>query len=394
MEETAARAPLDVSLFQNKTARELARVLEQEEEETASEIKKLEEELKRLLFRNEIVMNDLDRGLAKAFAGEVDPLDYVYESKKIAEDTKAFANRVEKLKELLEERASKMRVFSGVLELKPTLFGRQRQKKSIAARSDLVDLASWYESRALEMRQIQGRLKAQAKEGESLSSTYFQTALSSYSNPAAGPGGDALVENEGGFPWPPPTASAWVEVPSDLINPNAIVEPTLGQVNEVILSGLNESGYIEKSYYPIPDGFAVVTRLERINEDGTYKDEDRFNQNLGDDGSLFSIGVFFKRLFFAEKGTYRVVVFAVTSESIAFSGNLINREDAEEWLVSGHLGLPSEIAQNSYSKFHSTHALIYEFKKTGSGEVILSQPSAIDGKQHLMGSELFFGDIE
>ncbi|MDQ8197463.1 hypothetical protein QEH56_04850 [Pelagicoccus enzymogenes] len=393
-DEAAARAPIDTNLFQNKTAREFATLLAQEEEETKSKIRKIEGELERLLFRSEFVINDLDKGLMRVTAGEIDPLNYVYESKKLAEDSKAFASRLEELRALLNERASKMRAISGEFELKSSLFGGQRQKKLTAAKSDLLGLVRWYESQALEIAQVQDRLEVQAKKGEALSSAYFQAALSGFPDPAGVGESDSLVKNTGGFPWPPPIASAWVEVPDNLINPNAIEKPTLGQINEVILSGFDESGYVEKSYYPIPDGFAVVTRLERINEDGTYKDEHRFDQDLGDDGKLFSIGVFFRRLLFAEKGTYRVVVLAVTSKSIAFSGNLINREDAQKWLVSGQLGLPDEIAQRSYSTFHSTVALIYEFKKTGSDKVILSQPSAIDGKQHLVGSELFFGGIE
>ena len=71
-------------------------------------------------------------------------------------------------------------------------------------------------------------------------------------------------------PWPPPRPSTFEVIPDKfLTKENA--KPTLSDIDQKISAALDDNGYVEKSNYSIPDGFAIVTRLEWINEDGTPK---------------------------------------------------------------------------------------------------------------------------
>jgi prepilin-type N-terminal cleavage/methylation domain-containing protein len=73
------------------------------------------------------------------------------------------------------------------------------------------------------------------------------------------------------FPWPPPRASAFDIVPRDLLLGEKEA-PLLGEVDVALDSAFRQAGYVEKSYYSVPSGFAIASRLEQINQDGTPKD--------------------------------------------------------------------------------------------------------------------------
>jgi hypothetical protein len=74
------------------------------------------------------------------------------------------------------------------------------------------------------------------------------------------------------FPWPPPKASAMVVIPGDFLRKTPGKVCYLGDVERKIHAALESSGCFEKSYYGVPDGFAMVARLEQINRDGTPKE--------------------------------------------------------------------------------------------------------------------------
>jgi hypothetical protein len=75
------------------------------------------------------------------------------------------------------------------------------------------------------------------------------------------------------FPWPPPRASASAVIPAAFLRPSGVESPTLGDIADEISKALDTGGYFERSFFGAPGGFAMVTRLERINRDGTPTDE-------------------------------------------------------------------------------------------------------------------------
>ena len=106
------------------------------------------------------------------------------------------------------------------------------------------------------------------------------------------------------FPWPPPAASAYYVLPGDLLKNLS----TVGQVSAKIISALEQNGYVERSFYETEGGgVALVTRLERINDDGSSVAEpDRWSAG---DRSTTDLMQFLRGLFFADPGHYRVIVF-------------------------------------------------------------------------------------
>ncbi len=64
------------------------------------------------------------------------------------------------------------------------------------------------------------------------------------------------------FPWPP-ESSATVVLPSAFLA--KAVRRHLENVDQILASALAACGYYDRSYYAVPSGFALATRLEQIN---------------------------------------------------------------------------------------------------------------------------------
>ena len=186
------------------------------------------------------------------------------------------------------------------------------------------------------------------------------------------------------FPWPPALASASTKVPSAfLVGANA--SATLAQVAETLEHALNETGYIERSYYAVPNGFALVTRLEQVNPDGTPKPiPDRWSVQMTMP-KVFSLASYLQALFTAQEGHFRIIAFIVTAAPFMQNPNVaVSREEAMEWLSVGSQMLPASIGNLPYSERHYCVALIYEFEQpTRNHEATFKMLSALSGIEHL-----------
>ena len=180
------------------------------------------------------------------------------------------------------------------------------------------------------------------------------------------------------FPWPPPAASASYVLPETMLEEYE----TVGEVTDAILSALETNGYVERSFFRTQDGgVALVTRLERINEDGSsVADTERWptkDQNHASSKSLYD---FLHGLFFVDPGRYRVIVFVLQDLPFSQSSEEITANEARAWLRSGANVLPPQIATRPLGGAQST-ALIYEFASDGKDVRVVE--SDLTGKNHL-----------
>jgi hypothetical protein len=191
-----------------------------------------------------------------------------------------------------------------------------------------------------------------------------------------GGGGSAAQSAMPEFPWPPPAASASYVLPDRLFDGYR----TLGDVTKAILEALEQNGYVERSFFRTdPGGVALVTRLERINDDGSPSVE-RWPAGGQRQDSTRGLLDFLQGLFFVDPGHYRVIVFVFQDVPFSQSAENITAEQAHAWLTSGLNVLSPQIAQRPFAGGHVT-VLIYEFASDGSKvQVVTSQ---LTGKQHL-----------
>lgn len=184
------------------------------------------------------------------------------------------------------------------------------------------------------------------------------------------------------FPWLPPKASAFHKIPNSLLVLQDTTS-TFGDIANRIETALDGAGYTQISYYAVPDGFAMVTQLEQIDEDGKPKEPGRWSEKY-EPISKFSLRNILNSLFEARKGLWRVTVFVVTSHDFKQKDVGITSDEAENWFRSGFIRLPPNIARIRYSDNHYCTALIYEFEQTKPNqEAEFKSTSEITGKLHL-----------
>ena len=187
------------------------------------------------------------------------------------------------------------------------------------------------------------------------------------------------------FPWPPPQASSKEVIPKELL----LVEPhlfprTLGEINDHIVRALWRIGHTEYSYFIVPYGYALVTRLEKINSDGSPKSgAERWEIKLGSSQD-FSLKNILQSLFTAKAGYYRIIVFIVSPKPLIEGIDKVSEDEAISWLRRGADRLPGEIAMIPFSENYACTALIYEFEqKSPKTRAHLLSPGKIPAHIHL-----------
>jgi hypothetical protein len=180
------------------------------------------------------------------------------------------------------------------------------------------------------------------------------------------------------FPWPPPAASTRYNLPKALFEKKA----TIGDVVDAIEEALEDSGYVERSFFRTPVGGTVLmTRLERIDDDGSpARAGDRWGAPpLQADAA--GLGQFLRGLFFASPGRYRVIVFVIQDRPFTEDVDKpMSGEKAKKLLRGGGSGLPKGVAAQPVAGSQCT-ALIYEF--ANDGRAMRRVESRLSGRQHL-----------
>jgi len=147
------------------------------------------------------------------------------------------------------------------------------------------------------------------------------------------------------------------------MNANGVT--TLKDVAARLENALKRGGYGQFSYYSVPRGFALVTRLEQFKRNGEPADEaHRWTQQIATP-PIFSID-YWASLFIGTTGRYRVIVFAVSDEDFfsQTTGKRVDVEQADKLAIEGANRLPDVLGSTPYTDRHLCTALIYEFEKT------------------------------
>lgn len=200
----------------------------------------------------------------------------------------------------------------------------------------------------------------------------------------------SLIDSLPIFPWPPPYASSWMVIPPEMIRNSFNDLIMFRDVSQKFERALNSCGYSEKNYYAIPDGFAIVTRLEQINQDGTPKEsQERWIVDL-QPLRTFSLKEYLKALFAARVGYYRIIVFIFSPHSFSLSDAKVSEWEAEAWLAPGGNALPSLIGRQKYSEDYKCTALIYEFEQYNPGaKPEIKSQGRLTAKTHLLKANLW-----
>jgi hypothetical protein len=165
---------------------------------------------------------------------------------------------------------------------------------------------------------------------------------------------------------------------------------SLSEVSDKLISALERAGYAEYRLYYVPCGFALVTRLEQIDDGGNPLDgKNRWNVEVIGMRD-FSLSEYLRALFLAPEGRYRLIVFVVSPENFRTVRGAVSRRTALEWLERGATSLDEVFRQIEFSNEFRATALIYEFYARGrSEEPRLELPSTLSGDEHLAKAHLW-----
>jgi hypothetical protein len=184
------------------------------------------------------------------------------------------------------------------------------------------------------------------------------------------------------FPWPPPPYSTRLKLDRALLVA-AQPTPTNGSVAARMETALAANGYTQVSYYAVPDGFAMVTQIERIAPDAASAAEQRWSTQIEPVSLIpFNLDAYLKALLGKNGDTFRVIVFTFTPTPFTTSGKAVAPGEATAWVEKGATALPAALAAKPYGNDIVCTALVYEFRITSLGTA-LQRPSTFDGKQHL-----------
>lgn len=205
--------------------------------------------------------------------------------------------------------------------------------------------------------------------------------------------------NKGAKPAPPPARArtvedlpvAWEEPPlpsaKDELPATMLVGSggdTLRDVHGRLMKALAQAGFDgEIGLFHAPGGFMLVTRVERIHEDGTpFVGDERWSKEKIPLRSL-SLVEYLRRLFLEKPGQFRFFAFIVTTAVNPETGGKVSEEMARELPLEGARGdLPETIAARPFAGLRC-HVWIYHFeKKLGEGAQLLL-PSAHSAHEHL-----------
>jgi outer membrane lipoprotein SlyB len=179
-----------------------------------------------------------------------------------------------------------------------------------------------------------------------------------------------------------PKPSAEFVIPRDILL-GKVSGADLKAISHRLETALDASGYFDRSYYSVPDGFALATKLEQIEKTGKPKTEpQRWNTKIGK-LERFTITDYLKALFKAPEGLYRVIVFVITPHVVKPLAPPITSIEAANIVNKGGVTLPKTIADIPVTQDFECVALIYEFKKTLSEESGMQIESEIPGREHL-----------
>jgi len=154
----------------------------------------------------------------------------------------------------------------------------------------------------------------------------------------------------------------------------------LKYVDQLIGQALDQNGYYEKKYYAVPEGFALVTRMEHIESDGTpMKGTKRWALGL-QPLSRFSLAEYLRALLGSDPGHYRLIAFIITPCAFEQSEAKVSPEEAQEWFKGGMNVLPTPIGEMDFSKECVCTALIYEFERVSE-----TQPATVCLNGHIPG---------
>ena len=142
------------------------------------------------------------------------------------------------------------------------------------------------------------------------------------------------------------------------------------------------------SYYTYKVGFAMLTSLEMIKDNGTpFSPQERFSLKKIKNNSTKK---FLRTLFMGNKGHYRFIVFVVSTEKIITHemSKILTYSESKTLLSQGSDKLPNEMSLSKLTKNYKGKAFVYVFRKSDMAETPEFEVLSSSGYEQFKNSNL------
>ena len=174
------------------------------------------------------------------------------------------------------------------------------------------------------------------------------------------------------------------------LDPTIVSQQTFGvtlyAVGARLERALAKAGYSDFAYFQTwteAPGFALVTRMERVEDDGRPKAENQRFMPPGQEPDDFDLTQYLSQLLFEPTGFYRLMIFRVASESARVTSSPMSGALARRILESGEIRLRADFASYPYTPTYSVDVFVYEFERKGDREVNVLPPVRLPARLHL-----------
>ena len=186
--------------------------------------------------------------------------------------------------------------------------------------------------------------------------------------------------------WPPETPSSRASLDRFIAKRTGM---SLYDAGQKLIGSFEDADYLEHSFYSAPGGFVLVTRIEKIGEDGrALEGAERYR--LPNQRSDPSMTDYIRDLFLeAPPGFYRYIAIVVSNEPYRTSGASLANSEAIKRLRQGSNDLDRSYRGLPFSAEYKVDALIYEFRKDSkSGKAQMLDPGRLPPNIHLARTRL------
>ncbi|MEO1381836.1 MAG: hypothetical protein AAFV78_01225 [Bacteroidota bacterium] len=173
--------------------------------------------------------------------------------------------------------------------------------------------------------------------------------------------------------WPPvePTSYADYEVLPGFnpfkkggwsLFPDRKMRYTLGSAQKKLSLALIDKGYNDLLYFPLEDGFMVMTAMEQFNADGSPATWATRRQTQASVNPDLSFGETLDEITFKRQGQYRFFAIMVTQEELSYPNNL----DGEALIATQQLS--PALSQQELTNDHKMYFMVYEWSQRRQGQ--------------------------
>ena len=160
---------------------------------------------------------------------------------------------------------------------------------------------------------------------------------------------------------------------------------TWGAVSDRFDAALTAAGYDDRAYYAVPGGFALATRIERIDRSGRPLSEP--TRWVGSRGRrAWTLEAVLRELAGVPVGHYRTLVFVFSDTAFQASNAAVSEAMAERWRTGGLNRLPAGLRAMPYGDDFRCDVLVYEFQQDNADGTATFIEAGLSVRQHLAAS--------